>query len=217
MFQHVGPHLNSQHAVNQLKDIKFALKGKKHQGLYLCRYNYAKPPSLSSHILMPLFISPKVYTWHQQGTKRLCSRAGNGSCVFRAGACCDSAAFPWAAPVLRCFSPLLCRKSVTSLGRLFTSWQVILAADLPLAQGFLSPSHPPLPSVPCVSEGSLRATVIMVCKKSPRVLPGRCFQRHRRAYAYSSHGNEESLGQPKPSPLSQPASFLVQKGALLLP
>lgn len=161
---------------------QICIKGeKKCQGLYLCRYNYAKPPSLSAHILMPLFISPQVYTWHQQGTEILYSRAGNGSCVFGAGARCDSAVFPWAAPVLLRFSPLLCRKSVTSLGRLFASWQIILAADLPLAQGFLSPSHPPLPSVPCVSEGSLRATVIMVCKKSPRVLPGRCFQRHRRA------------------------------------
>lgn len=164
----------------------------------------------SCHCSSPLRFTPGI-----SREQKDCAAEQEMGAVF--SACCDSAAFPWAAPVLRCFSPLLCRKSVTSLGRLFTSWQVILAADLPLAQGFLSPSHPPLPSVPCVSEGSLRATVIMVCKKSPRVLPGRCFQRHRRAYAYSSHGNEESLGQPKPSPLSQPASFLVQKGALLLP
>lgn len=155
------------------------------QGLRLCRYNSLKMHSSAALTLMPLLISPRVYSWHKQGTKgtdEWCSRAGNAICVFRTGARFDSAAFPRATPALPLLpSPLCCAGKASPLSAGYSlRGESFLVAVLPLAQGFLSPNHPSLPWVPCVSEGSLRAAVIMVCEKLPRVLPGWCFQRHRR-------------------------------------
>lgn len=99
---------------------------------------------------MSLLIFPWVYLWHKQGAQG----GMTGAERVQQSRECDDVSRVWSnllspgcpSALAHPFSPFLCRKSVTSFGRIFTLWQVLFSSCLALRPG-LSQSQSPLSSL----------------------------------------------------------------------